>query len=391
MSFPRTTTALLLLAHLGCGGGSGSSALPDSALPPPDLALPPPDLALPSEPVLPDAAPILADAAIDGGGPLVMSWPAEITVTTVSVKNAFGANLSGLAYEPATATTAAVLWAVQNEPSKIYRLLSNGATYASDTTDGWLTGKVLRYPGNKGSPDSEGLTRTDGTLPELYVAAERDNDDNQKNRQSILRFEAVGTKGLLEATHEWVLTDDLPPANLNCGLEGIAWIPDAHLVARGFIDESTQAPYDPSRYPGHGTGVFLVSVDETGMVYGYVLDHAAGTFTRVATVTTGQTRGVDLTFEHDTGTLWSLCDSGCKGRMTLLDIDTDPASPTAGRIVPRATVSPPKGVSEMNNEGFAIAPLAECVSDRRSFFWSDDQETNGHALRRGVIPCARLY
>jgi hypothetical protein len=57
----------------------------------------------------------------------------------------------------------------------------------------------------------------------------------------------------------------------------------------------------------------------------------------------------------------------------------------------RATVSPPKALSDMNNEGIALAPLAECAGGTRAFFWSDDEETNGYAIRRGFMSCARLY
>ena len=59
----------------------------------------------------------------------------------------------------------------------------------------------------------------------------------------------------------------------NLGLEAITWVPDTYLVASGFIDESTGAAYDPSRYPGHGTGLFFVGVEANGIIYAYALDH----------------------------------------------------------------------------------------------------------------------
>jgi len=384
----RAGIAVLVLAHLGCGGGGEKPVVPDTSVAQPDTANPVPDVASQS----PDASAAPVDIGDKPTGPVTLAtWPAEATVITASTKNAFGANVSGLVYEPAAATAPAVLWAVQNDPSKLYRLTWNGSLFTQVTSEGWITGKVLRYPGGTGSPDSEGVTRTDWASSEVYVAAERDNDNNQVSRQSILRYELAGTKGLLDATHEWVITNDLPAADLNCGLEGIAWIPDTYLVARGFLDQATQAAYDPALYPDHGAGIFLVSYDTTGMIYGYVLDHKASTFTRVATFASGQSRAVDLTFDRDTGTLWSLCDSKCDGRMTLLDIDTDPTSATAGRFVLRATVPPPRALSNMNNEGIALAPLSECSGDRRSFFWADDAESSGYAIRKGSIPCVRLY
>jgi hypothetical protein len=39
------------------------------------------------------------------------------------------------------------------------------------------------------------------------------------------------------------------------------------------------------------------------------------------------------------------------------------------------------------NEGLAIAPESECMSGFKGFFWADDGETGGHALRFDAIPC----
>jgi hypothetical protein len=342
-----------------------------------------------------DAAPSPADAGApshdqgnaDDGPVGFPSWPSDGTVTIASGKDAVGPNLSGLVYEPASGASQAVLWGIQNQPSKIHRLAWNGSAFVATTSNVWVTGKLLRYPSGTGSPDAEGLTRTDWTTSEMYVAAERDNDVPGVSRQSILRFDLSGTTGILDATHEWVLTGDLPAASANHGLEGIAWIPDAYLVERGFFDESTQAAYAPAAYPDHGSGVFLVSRDDTGVIYGYVLDHQAGRARRVATVDSEQPSSVDLTFDRDTGTLWSLCDKACGGRMALLDID----STGGGRFVVRALVPPPKALAGMKNEGIALAPDSDCSGNRRPFFWADDEESGGYAIRKGSISCGRLH
>jgi hypothetical protein len=323
--------------------------------------------------------------------PGLSAWPFDGTVRAACGKDAFGKNLSGLVYEPASTTTEAVLWAVQNEPAKLHRLSWNGTAFVPLTSDAWAMGKLLHYPSGSGSPDGEGVTRTDWATFEIYVAAERDNDLPEVSRQSILRYEVDAGKGVLDATHEWVLTEDLPPAEPNHGLEGIAWIPDTYLVERGFLDEQTQALYVPERYPDHGSGIFLVGRDDSGMVYAYVLDHRTGGFTRVAAFPSGQLRSVDLTFDRENGTLWSLCDDDCKGYMALIAIDTDPASPSNGRFVVRATVAPPKALSGMANEGIALAPLSECSDNRRRFFWADDSASGGYAIRRGSVTCGPLY
>jgi hypothetical protein len=369
---PKRAALPLFVVALGCGG---SSPTPLGDAP---VVVPTRDAA-----VAPDGA------ARDVDYPITLpAWPGDSTVSVASAKDAFGANLSGLGYEPAVP---AVLWAVQNEPSKLYRLYWDGSAFAPVASDGWVTGKSLRYPNGKGSPDGEGLTRTDFSSAEMYVVAERDNDDKDDPRQSILRYDLSGTKGILDATHEWNLTSDLPACESNSGLEGIAWIPDSFLVASGFVDESKQAVYDPTAYPNHGTGIFLVGVDVTGMIYGYVLGLADGAFTRVASFSSHQARSVDLFFDRDNATLWSLCDKACDGQMTLFAIETGSAAPERGRFVLRAVVPPPKSLKDMNNEGFTAVPDGECSNGRKSCFWADDGATGGYAIRRGTIACGGLF
>ena len=56
---------------------------------------------------------------------------------------------------------------------------------------------------------------------------------------------------------------------------------------------------------------------------------------------------------------------------------------TVARRFPR-----PTGIPNLNNEGFAIAPVTQCVSNLKPVFWSDDPETDGHAIRRGSLACS---
>ncbi|BAZ33136.1 putative signal peptide protein [Cylindrospermum sp. NIES-4074] len=55
-------------------------------------------------------------------------WPSSTTVVTADGSNQFGGNLSGLFYEPAAGTQQAVLWGVQNSPSKLYNLVWNSTS-----------------------------------------------------------------------------------------------------------------------------------------------------------------------------------------------------------------------------------------------------------------------
>ena len=111
----------------------------------------------------------------------------------------------------------------------------------------------------------------------------------------------------------------------NLGLEGIAWIPDDYLVANGFFDEHTGQLYDSTQYADHGTGLFFVGVEASGVIYGYALDHVAGGFTRIATIASGQVATMDLMFDRDHELLWAYCDDTCGNRATLLTVSTSPA------------------------------------------------------------------
>jgi hypothetical protein len=288
-------------------------------------------------------------------------------MTVADGSNVFGMNLSGLSFE-----SAGVLWAVQNSPSKLYRLVPDGSTWRPDPA-----GKTLRYPSGGGEPDAEGVVVTpDGT----FVVAERDNNGST-SMPAILRFDTSATTSALTATAEWSLAADLPGLSANAGPEGITWIPDAYLTAHGFRDERTGAAYDPATYAGHGNGLFFVGVEATGTVYAYALTQSGGGYDRVATITTGLAGVMDLEFEPATGHLWAVCDDTCSGRTSTLDISAQ------GLFTVTHTYARPTGMANYNNEGFALAPQTTCTAGHKPVIWADDTNDDGHALRAGTVDC----
>ncbi len=311
-------------------------------------------------------------------------WPTSDAVVAVDSVNQFTSNLSDLVYQAPSGGTGEVLWGIRNDPSTLYCLLWNGTTWAGMTDDGWTSGKTLRYPNGLGSPDAEGLTRADLSTTAIYVSAERDNSAGNVSRMSVLRYDYAWPTGTsLTATHEWNLTADLPAAGANTGLEALTWIPDSYLLATGFFDAAANAVYDPGRYPDHGTGLFFVGQEGTGMIYGYALNHVAGTFARVATVASGNTGVMALYFDRDVGNLWTYCDNTCTNHASVLRM-------SSGRFTLQYLYSRPATLSNSNFEGIAIAPESECVQGKKSFFWSDDSNGGGHAVYRGSIPCGLL-
>ncbi|HYP75247.1 MAG TPA: hypothetical protein VER12_04820 [Polyangiaceae bacterium] len=313
-------------------------------------------------------------------------WPGGNQIVAVDPVNTYTSDLSGLHYEAAQGAAPAVLWAVQNQPSKLYRLLWNGTAWVSDTSNGWSSGKMLHFPGGQGAPDSEGVTKG-GSGAGTYVCTERDNQVSATSRLSVLLFDDQTANTTLTASSEWNLTSDLPRVGSNLGLEAITWVPDEYLVSKGFIDESKQLTYDPASYADHGDGIFFVGIEQNGMIYGFALNHTSGAFTRVATIESGNSGVMELAFDRDVGYLWAVCDDTCQGRTNVLDIDTRVGSPTRGKFYVRRGFERPGSMPNLNNEGFTVASESTCQAGFKPVFYAEDGSTMGFAIRRDSIPC----
>ncbi|WP_245757442.1 SdiA-regulated domain-containing protein [Amycolatopsis xylanica] len=313
-------------------------------------------------------------SAVPSAEAATLKWPGSSSVTTADGSNTFGENMSGLSFQGQS-----VLWAVRNGPGTLYRLVPNGTgKWRKDTTGGWGSGKALNYADGGGDPDAEGVVSTpDG----IFVSTERDGDNDSESLLKVLRYDGSSTDSSLDATAEWDLTSDLPEVGDNDGLEAISYVPDSFLTANGFYDEKTKAKYDPAKYANHGGGLYFVGLEANGTIYAYALDQNGDKFTRVATIKSGASKIMELTFEAEAGRLWAVCDNNCSGRSTTLKINGD------GRFAVTATYNRPSGMSNLNNEGFAIAPQSACSAGSKPVVWADDGATGGHALRTGTLPC----
>jgi hypothetical protein len=306
-------------------------------------------------------------------------WPGGAGVTEVDPANAFGVDLSGLAYEGSGGATPGTLWGVQNGNGVLQKITNAAATWSSAAT--W----TLHYPNGVGKPDAEGLTITDaGAAGGVYVATERDGDNSNMSRPAILRYVPGGAGGALTATNEWNLTADLPGLGANLGPEAVAWVPDSYLTAKGF--RVGGVTYDPTAYPSHGSGLFFVGIEQTGQIVGYELDQTGGSFVRVATISSPLSSVMDLVYDPDRQKLWAACDDTCGGRTALFDVDTS-QGPTQGQFISTAIHERPGGMGNFNNEGFTLAAGSECAGGIKPVFWADDANDNGHALRQGTVKC----
>ncbi|CAL9285444.1 lamin tail domain-containing protein [Streptomyces sp. SudanB182_2057] len=310
-----------------------------------------------------------------GGSTTPAVWPGSSGVATADGSDVFGQDLSGLYQE------GGVLWGAQNS-GRLWRLVRDGSGgWKPDAAGGWSSGRALRFPGGSGTPDSEGVTLTGaGSAAGAFVAGERNGDASGTSRLSVLKYDVSGSGSSLTAVKEWNLTSDLPSTGSNLGLEGITWIPDTALTGAGFKDASTGAVYDPARYGSHGGGVFFVGVEGTGMIHGYVLADS-GSYTRVASFSSGMSGVMELQWEPQASRLWAVCDDTCDGQHRTAKIGTTGVFTTTG------VFNRPSGMPDYNNEGFSLAGADECVAGSKPVYWADDSNDGGHALRRGTITC----
>jgi hypothetical protein len=315
------------------------------------------------------------------------SWLGSDAVSIADDPGVFGTNLSGLAYQPSGSSAPGVLWAVRNNPSTLFRLIWDGTKFKPDTGGGWVSGKQLVYPDGAGVPDAEGVTLAGGDANGIFVATERNDDgiNSKTSRTSVLRYDITEPGSKLTATKEWNLTPGMAGLPANAGLEAITWVPDEVLVAKGFIDDVKGKKYDPADYADHGNGLFFVGVEQGGRIAAYALNRSTGAYDMVKSFSSGFPAIMDLSYDAETNKLWAVCDNSCDGRTATLDVAQ--SGPNAGYFLVNDTYARPAGMPNLNNEGFAIAPQAECVNGLKPTFYSDDSNTGGHALRTGRIAC----
>jgi lamin tail-like protein len=304
------------------------------------------------------------------------TWPGGTDISVLDAADAFPVNLSGLAYQPSGTRAKGFLWGVRNDPATLYKIVPSGALWTVSFS------LSLRYPDGL-NPDSEGVTLADGDPNGVYVSIER--NDGGSSQPGVLRYDVTGAGPDLTATNWWNLTADLPGLGANAGLEAIGFMSDSFLVAKGLIDESKGAAYNPADYPGHGSGLFFVGVEQDGRVIAYALK-SDNSYTKIATIASGFPAVMDLTFEPETGYLWAACDNTCDGKTATLEITQ--SGPNKGKFAVTHTYARPTGmVIDYNNEGFAIAPQLECVNGLKPTFYADDSDQGGHSLRGGTKAC----
>ncbi|KAA8822457.1 ExeM/NucH family extracellular endonuclease [Bifidobacterium vespertilionis] len=381
----------------------------------------------------------------------VNPWPGLKAVTPIDGVDEFGAgqatgehtddNLSGLAYQPGVNGRPGTLWAADNDlnptlgitgpkgAGSINKFVYDPATnsWKQDPSNGWSFvkdgklkgGKQLHFKDGEGGVDSEGIALIGGDPSKgVFIGAERDNTDKNKPRPSILRYD-VSAKTTdangdgaqdLTAVDEWNLQQPLDSAfgvqlegkdDANLGVEGVAFIPDATLTAKGFKTKDGKL-YNPADYRNSFGGLFFAALEKTNGIYAFALSNEDGkdTVEAVAEVDLPQTAANagysgprDLVWDGEHSQLLAQGDNtiGAEETSTKAMIATYVFK--EGALELNTLTATPNEIASGNTEGFAITPDAEAKTVERGengktykpVFWADDAVTDGHSLRMGYI------
>ncbi|KFI91291.1 lamin tail domain-containing protein [Bifidobacterium stellenboschense] len=382
----------------------------------------------------------------------VDAWPGLTDVTAVDAEGEFGAkgqsgdhtdgNLSGLIYEQGRDGKPDTLWAADNDlnptlgntsdkgPGSINKFINVDGAWKQDPSNGWTFtkngatkgGKQLHFKDGKGGADSEAITLIPGadgkpdSTKGVFIGAERDNEDKKKPRPSILSYDANAktsdTNGDgaqdLTATHEWNLTAGLNQFGVtlgkddaNASVEGVAFIPDKTLTAKGFqsnLDPKKVHAYNPDGTANDYHGLFFVALEKTNAIYAFALATVGGqdaaypvaSIPLPASATNAGYDGPrDLVWdaEHDQLLAEGDNDNGTGSKIGVYTFDDK------GALALTKLLDTPTEIAGQNTEGFAITPdsYARTVAGGaagktyKPVFWADDGVTGGHSLRQGWI------
>jgi len=299
-------------------------------------------------------------------------WPAEEPAEAVNLTVLDGglmSNLSGAAWNPLSDT----LWVASNGgPARVWSI------DLADPEEPFIPGEgdLRAVWGDEVSfGDMEALTLVDlEDTTALFTLAEDAN--------TITRWDLTDW-GEARATVEWDLSELLPPPSGWVGAEGLTFVPDAFLVAQGFVDPDGE-PAQSRRGLG---GLMLVGHQLGGVVYAIDLDPYVSSAERVGEYLTAATEVAGLEFDRSTGLLY-IWHGGSDLSLEVARLSSSEVGQARQLDALRVYRGPgvPEGGSS-NLEGFAIAGIEDCEDGRRSAFLTTDDGGLWSLLQYRDFPC----
>ncbi len=282
-------------------------------------------------------------------------WPAEpageaenLTPIEGPEPNDFHLDLSGAFWNPVTRR----LWIVRNGPggdqSKLWAAVEDGLGSFRIDERATRRGEWTDFG------DLEDVTQADLAEDVVYLMIE--------GEERIREYD-VSVYGTATLRNNWDTRAHLPLSG-GYGAEGIAFVPDAALVAAGFVD-AAGSPRASRRGMG---GLMFVGHQNGGRVYVFDLDRTSGTFDYVGEYATGYGETAALAFDRSTSRLYAWHDDA-----DVLEVLSLASEPVAGQPYRKLTpLRAYRGPDARNNEGIALLPVGECVDGRRDFFMAID-------------------
>lgn len=220
--------------------------------------------------------------------------------------------------------------------------------------DGRLRVLQLHVPSKTFSPIAniaglggpEGVTQANYSANEFYTV----DEDNYQ----IKKFTHTADFSSATLSKHWnLLTSPSPMTNTgNTGPEGIAFVPDSFLTAKGFISQVTGSPYTSIKGMG---GLIFIAHQDQGFVWAFDIDpNINDSFVFVGKYKTNRSESCDLEFDRSTGLLYILHNTGSNS-LEVTDLST--TAFTGGRkFVTKNEYSLPNPSGNTNIEGFALTP-----------------------------------
>jgi len=281
-------------------------------------------------------------------------WPAEPGSEVTNLTdiegpiwdNDFYSDLSGAVYNPVSER----LWVVRNNgPSKVWAVVQEpSGDYIIDERGG-ERGEWESFG------DAEAVAQAD-FADEFIVFVLNEGGSIGEYDLSV-----YGEKNLLN-------TFSIQADGGNNGPEGMTFVPDAFLAAGGFVD-GNGAPYVSTQGMG---GLMFVGLQAGGAVNAYDLNRVTGEVIFVGEYLTGEQETAALEFDRSTGQLFIWHDAS----IDVLEV-TGLSSTDVGagrQLDTLVTYGAPSTtlLQTTNREGFAVAPVDECVDGKRRAWMTTD-------------------
>ena len=298
-----------------------------------------------------------------------ISWPGEDTVAAYDTEPVFYGNASGLDFYNgrlyAVDNGGGFLWVLEAFPDGTLR-----------PADGYQIGRALQYASHDSDkgPDVEGITVDGDGL--VYLAVERDNDTPWQTANIILQIDPWDASDPIRAMRQWDLTELLPYAPANKGIEAVEWVSAEHIQGK-LTDENTGLPLDMAAYSDAvGNGLFFLALEADDQVYACVLC-GDGSAVQIARLDPGLHGASALEFDVAESALWVVSDDRGANEAVKLLLSQEKTDPV--RFLPPAGLDP-----YQNTEGFAIAEESFARDDRRPVYRLRDGVYEG-ALTVGFL------